>query len=58
MTAQTLVNVNKIDENLAKMYQNQAIITTPVQEYVDRSDVLLQQMNFIAVNNRSFLNLK
>ena len=51
----------KLDNKLVEMYENQtttnvsAISATP---FVDRSDVLLQQMNFIALNNKSFLNLR
>lgn len=56
-----LKNVNKIDDKLTKMYQNQ--ITTNVApdstgEWQDRSQVLFAQMNFIALNNKSFLHLK
>lgn len=59
MALKTLAEVNKIDDKLNKMYQNQATVNfAPAQEYVDRSELLLGQMNFIAMNNRSFLNLK
>jgi len=54
----TLKNVSEIDNKLTKMYENQ--ITTPAAPatpYVDRSEVLFNQMNFIALDNRSFLNL-
>lgn len=56
----TLKNVEKIDDKLTKIYENQ--VTTNVQPasttWVDRSDKLLDYMNFIALNNKSFLNLK
>lgn len=59
MAVKSLKEVNKIDDKLSQMYQNQATVNfAPAQEYVDRSDLLLNQMNFIAMNNRSFLNLK
>lgn len=59
MAVKSLQDVNKIDDKLNQMYQNQATVNfAPAQEYVDRSDLLLNQMNFIAMNNRSFLNLK
>lgn len=53
----TLMNVSEIDNKLTKMYENE--VTTPAAtNYVDRSETLLAQMNFIAMNNKSFLNLK
>lgn len=55
-----LVELEKIDAKLIKLYENQ--VTTNVQPdsntWVDRSETLLNQMNFIALNNKSFLNLK
>ena len=55
-----LKDVEKIDDKLTKIYENQ--VTTNVQPasatWVDRSDTLLNYMNFIAMNNKSFLNLK
>lgn len=59
MTLKSLKDVSKIDDKLTKMYEDQ--ITTPqtlATPYVDRSEVLFNQMNFIAMNNRSFLNIK
>lgn len=56
----TLKDVEKIDDKLTKIYENQ--VTTNIQPssttWVDRSDKLLDYMNFIALNNKSFLNLK
>lgn len=50
-------DLNKIDDKLTKMYENQ--VTTNVSAtWEDRSQVLLAQMNFIAINNKSFLNLR
>lgn len=50
--------VNKIDDKLTQMYENQTTTNATMQNYVDRSEALLQQMNFIALNNKSFLNLR
>lgn len=49
--------LNKIDDKLIKMYTNQ-VTTNVSDDYIDKSDILFAQMNFIAINNRSFLNLK
>ena len=56
----TLKNVEKIDEKLAKIYENQVTTNAPTSSinWIDRSQTLLDQMNFIALNNKSFLNLK
>lgn len=55
-----LKDVEKIDDKLTKIYENQ--VTTNVSatsnNWTDRSDILLEHMNFIALNNKSFLNLK
>lgn len=48
-----VANLKKIDEKLNNMYKDQ--VTTNVsnsEPFVDRSDILLAQMNFIAVANR------
>lgn len=52
--------VPKLDDKIAEMYENQTTVsieasTTP---FVDRSDLILQHMNFIAMTNKSFLHLK
>ena len=57
MAVKSLKDINKIDDKLAKIYENQ-VTTTTTANWVDRSQALLDQMNFIALNNRSFLNLK
>lgn len=45
MAVKSLQDVNKIDDKLNQMYQNQATVNfAPAQEYVDRSDLLLNQM--------------
>lgn len=58
--AMTLKDLEKIDEKLTKIYENQITTNapTPSMNWVDRSETLLEQMNFIALNNKSFLNLK
>lgn len=53
-----VANLKKIDKKLKDMYQDQ--ITTnaaPKEAFVDRSDILLEQMNFIAMANRQALHL-
>lgn len=57
MAATSLTEINKIDEKLIKVYETQTTVNAAT-EYVDRSDVLFSQMNFIALNNKSFLNLR
>jgi hypothetical protein len=53
----TLKELKKVDEKLTKMYEDKT--TTLAQtNFIDRSDVLLSQMNFIALNNKSFLDIK
>lgn len=57
MALKSLKEVSKIDDKLTKMYEDQ--VTTNVStNYIDRSEDLLAQLNFIALNNKSFLNLK
>ena len=51
-----VANLKKVDDKLKDMYSEQ--ITTNVQtNYVDRSDLLFEQMNFIAFNNKQALHL-
>lgn len=47
----------KIDDKLTKIYENQ-VTTNTSSNWVDRSQTLLDQMNFIALNNKSFLHIK
>ena len=56
-SVKTLKDVNKIDDRLTQIYENQQTTNTSTN-YIDRSEILLQQMNFIALNNKSFLNFK
>lgn len=50
--------INKIDDKLTEIYENQTTTNMNTTNYVDRSEALLQQMTFIALNNKSFLKLK
>lgn len=53
-----LKEVSKIDDKLTKMYENQITTIVETTNWTDKSEILIQQMNFIALNNKSFLNLK
>jgi len=53
----TIANPSKIDDKLAKIYENQ-VTTVISNDYEDRSDLLLAQMNFIAINNKSFITYR
>lgn len=51
--------LKKIDKKLTQIYEEQ--VTTNVStnaNYIDRSEVILEYMNFIAMNNKNFLNIK
>ena len=53
-----LKNLNSIDDKLKEMYSNQVTTSeSAAQPFVDRSEVLFAQMNFIAMANRERLNL-
>ena len=53
-----VANLKKIDNKLKDMYKDQVTTNASSKEpYVDRSDVLLEQMNFIAMANRQALHL-
>jgi hypothetical protein len=56
----TIKDPAKIDDKLTKIYENQVTTnaSTTSSNWVDHSQSLLDQMNFIALNNKSFLNLK
>lgn len=51
-----LQNLSEIDDRLTKIYENKVTTNTP-SDWTDRSQLLLEQMNFIALNNKSFLKL-
>lgn len=51
-------NLKNIDDKLKEMYNNQVTTSeSAAQPFVDRSEVLFAQMNFIAMANRERLNL-
>ncbi len=49
--------LSNIDKKLIQMYENQ-VTTNSSSVGEDKSQILVAQMNFIAINNKSFLNLK
>ena len=52
-----IAELNNIDNKLVQMYANQT--TTNVNgDYQERSNILLDQMQMIAFNNKMFLKLK
>ena len=53
----TIADPSKIDNKLAQIYANQ-VTTVVSSNYEDRSDMLLAQMNFIAINNKSFITYR
>lgn len=57
MALKPLKDINKIDTKLTKAYENQTTNNIPTN-FVDRSEDLLAQMNFIAMRNKSILNLR
>ena len=54
-----LANLKKIDNKLKDIYKDQVTTTVAVQPepFVDKSDLLFQQMNFIATYNKQMLHL-
>lgn len=54
-----IAELNKIDEKLTAMYANQVTTaTTSTSTFEDKSELLFEQMQMIAFNNKAFLNLK
>ncbi len=51
-----VANLNNIDDKLKAIY-NEQVTTNQPQGFVDKSELLFEQMNFIAFNNRQALNL-
>ncbi len=51
-----VANLKKIDDKLKDMYQDK-VTTAQGAQYEDRSEVLLAQMNFIAIANKQALHL-
>ena len=52
-----VANLKKIDDKLKNMYSEQVTTNAPQADFVDRSDLLFAQMNFIAFNNKQALHL-
>ena len=55
-----VANLKKIDKKLKDIYKDQVTNSAPVvpaEPFVDRSEVLLQQMNFIATYNKQMLHI-
>jgi len=54
-----LANLKKIDKKLQDIYKNQVTTTVaaPAEPFVDRSELLLNQMNFIAAYNKQLLHI-
>ncbi|MDR1327600.1 MAG: hypothetical protein LBJ74_04260 [Heliobacteriaceae bacterium] len=51
-----VANINAIDDKLKEMYAQQLTVNN-AKPFEDRSEVLLAQMNFIAMANRQRFNL-
>lgn len=54
-----LKNMKKINSKLQDIYKDQVTTTVATQPepFVDRSDLLLEQMNFIATYNKQLLHI-
>lgn len=62
-----LKNLNKINKNLTKIYANKVTTNVASEEnpetpetpanFIDRSEDLMKQMTFIAMTNKTFLNI-
>ena len=54
-----LKNLKKIDKNLQDIYRDQVTTTVTAQQepFVDKSELLLNQMNFIAAYNKQLLHI-
>ncbi len=55
-----VANLKKIDKKLKDIYKDQvttAIPVAPQEPFVDRSDLLFQEMNFIATYNKQMLHI-
>ena len=53
----TIANLNQIDDRLTQMYEKQ-VTTNTSSNYEDKSELLFNQMQMIAFNNKMFLKLK
>jgi hypothetical protein len=54
-----VANLKKLDKKLQDMYKDQVTTTVAVQPepFVDKSDLLFQEMNFIAAYNKQMLHI-
>ena len=54
-----IANLKKLDKKLQDIYKDQVTTTVAVQPqpFVDKSELLFQQMNFIATYNKQMLHL-
>lgn len=54
-----LKNMKKEDQKLQEIYKNQVTTTVAVQPepFVDKSELLFEQMNFIAAYNKQLLHI-
>lgn len=52
-----IANLKDIDNKLTEMYANQ-VTTNTSSNFQDKSQVLFEQMQMIAFNNKMFLKLK
>jgi len=53
-----IANLSNIDDKLTKMYENQVTTNVSSANFEDKSDILFAQMNFIAMNNKSFITYR
>ena len=54
-----VANLKKIDNKLQDIYKDQVTTTVAVspEPFVDKSELLFQQMNFIAAYNKQMLHI-
>ena len=54
-----VANLKKLDKKLQDLYKDQVTTTVAVQPepFVDKSELLFQQMNFIAAYNKQMLHI-
>ena len=54
-----VANLKKIDSKLKDLYKDQVTNAVPAapQELVDKSELLFQEMNFIAAYNKQMLHI-
>ena len=54
-----VANLKKIDNKLKDIYKDQTTnaVASSVEPFVDRTELLLEQMNFIAAYNKQLLHI-